>query len=291
MDTTTTITNTIVAAEGAGVKNVFTADIFWDMLSKLLAYIPTVIIAFLLLFVGMKLVKFAIKLLGKLLRKRQIEETVISFVQNITNIGLKVLVILTFIGVLGIPTSSFIAAIGAAGLAVGLALQGSLQNFAGGVIILMLRPYRVGDLIEFGGAKGTVVAINIFNTVIEKPTTNENVIIPNGTVAASSLINWKQDRNRRVESSFGIAYGEDIAKARAVVLEMASKDDRVLKDIPTEVIVKSLGDSSVNLELRVWVKPDDYFPVCSDMLERIYNTLNENNINIPFPQLDVMIKK
>ncbi len=294
MDTTnianpTTVEN--VLSTNNGNIGEMSADFFYNALASIIDYLPTVVAAFIFLFLGLKLSKLAVKLIDKLLHKRQIEITVINFFHNLTNIVLRVLVVLTFVGILGIPTSSFIAAIGAAGLAVGLALQGSLQNFAGGVIILILRPYKLGDFIEFAGQKGTVVSINIFNTIIEKPTTNENVIIPNGTVAASSIINWKQNRNRRVESAFGIAYGEDIAKARQIVIDMASKDERIIKDIAPDVIVASLGDSSVNLELRVWVKPEDYFPVCSDMLERIYNELNNNNISIPFPQLDVNIKK
>ena len=179
--------------------------------------------------------------------------------------------------------------LGATGLAVGLALQGTLQNFAGGIIILVLKPFRVGDYIEFGGQKGTVIDIRMFDTKIDKLTTNEQVIIPNSIIASSTLINWRLERERRVELSFGIAYGESIDKTRKVILDMAVKDDRVLSTSPT-VVVTSLGDSSVNLELRVWVKPQDAFDIKVDMLENIYNILNENNIPIPFPQLDVKIK-
>ncbi len=288
MDTTNIVTQVIAPSADTGA---LAADFFGGLLDQIIAYTPKLIGAFIFIYLGLKLTKIIVRLIGKLMTKRKIEQTVVQFVQNITSIVMKVLVILTFVGILGIPTSSFIAVIGAAGLAVGLALQGSLQNFAGGVIILILRPYSLGDFIDFGGEKGTVVAINIFNTVIEKPTTNENVIIPNGTVAASSIINWRKDRKRRVETVFGIAYGEDIAKARAVVTEMALKDERILQEEGAAVIVSSLGDSSVNLELRTWCRPEHYFDLHSDMLERVYNALNENKIEIPFPQLDVNLKK
>ncbi len=288
MDTT----NAVAAANPIAVTGAkdFSTDILWDFLARLLDYVPTLIAACLILYVGLKISHFLAKLVGKIMEKRNVEKTVVGFVEKIVHISLQIIVIITFIGILGIPTTSFIAMIGAAGLAIGMALQGSLQNFAGGVIILILKPFKIGDFIDFGGEKGTVVAINIFNTVVERATTNETVIIPNGSVSSSTLINWKKERIRRVESPFSIAYGEDIAKVRAIIIAMANKDERVLQDKGVNVVVTALADSSVNLELRVWIEPVHYFDVAADMLEKIYNTLNENNIEIPFPQLDVKIK-
>lgn len=263
---------------------------YWEnKISDFLNFIPTIIFAFILLFAGFKFCNFIVRVLAKIMRRRQCEESVIAFTATTVNVILKVIVVMCFVGVLGINTSAFVATLGAAGLAVGLALQGTLQNFAGGVIILVLKPFRVGDLVEFGGHKGTVAEIKIFNTVIDKFGTNETMIVPNSAVASGTLINWKADRERRIQASFSVAYGEDISRVRAIVLEMAERDSRIL-DTTKEVIVTALADSSVNLELRVWVRPVDFVTVSSDMLENIYNILNENHISIPFPQLDIKMK-
>lgn len=263
---------------------------YWeDLFSEFLNFIPTIIFAFIVLTVGFKLCNLLCHLLSKLMRRRECDHSVIAFTTTTVGIILKIIVIMIFVGILGIETTSFVAMLGAAGLAIGLALQGTLQNFAGGVIILVLKPFRVGDLVEFGGHKGFVKAIRIFNTEIDKLTTNETVIVPNSAIASSTLINWRTERERRVDAPFSVAYGEDISFVRAIVLQMAEKDSRLL-DTGKDVIVTALADSSVNLELRVWVRPDDYIFVKSDMLENIYNILNENKVSIPFPQLDVKMK-
>lgn len=264
---------------------------YWENLfNEFIDFVPTIIGAFAYLIIGLKIAKFLTTILKKILRRNNCDESVVGFVSATILIILRVFIIIYFIRILGIETTSFVAALGAAGLAIGLALQGTLQNFAGGVIVLVLKPFKVGDLVEFGGEKGFVAEINIFNTVINKPTTNEILIVPNSSVASSSLVNWSNERTRRIESPFSIAYGEDIAKVRALVLDMASKDERVLKDIACEVVVVALADSSVNLELRVWVNPVDFFAVQADMLEKIYNLLNAEGVVIPFPQLDVNVK-
>ncbi|MEG0499765.1 MAG: mechanosensitive ion channel [Rikenellaceae bacterium] len=268
-----------------------TDALYWEnKVSDFLNFIPTIIFAIIVLILGFKLCNLVVRILSKIMRRRGCEESVIGFTATTVNVVLKVIVVMSFIGILGIDTSAFIATLGAAGLAVGLALQGTLQNFAGGVIILVLKPFRTGDLVEFGGHKGTVQEIRIFNTVIDKFATNETVIVPNSAIASGTLINWKSERERRIQASFSVAYGEDISLVRAIVLEMAERDSRLL-DIDKEVIVTALADSSVNMELRVWVRPMDYITVSSDMLENIYNILNENNISIPFPQLDVKLKE
>lgn len=260
-----------------------------SQLLEFLRFIPTIIYAFVILFIGFKLVNIFVKMLNVILHRRMIDESVIGFTLTIAKVVLRIILILIFIGILGFETTALITMLGATGLAVGLALQGTLQNFAGGIIILVLKPFKLGDLIEFGGQKGTVINIRMFDTKIDKLTTNEQVIIPNSIIASSTLINWRLERERRVELSFGIAYGQSIEKTRRVILDMALKDKRLLATPPT-VVVTSLGDSSVNLELRVWVRPQDAFDIKVDMLEDIYNILNENNIPIPFPQLDVQIK-
>ena len=261
-----------------------------NLLTEFLHFIPTIIFAFVALFLGFKLVNLLIKALRVILNRRMVDKSVASFTLTASKVALKIIVIVFFISILGFEVTVLITMLGAAGLAIGLALQGTLQNLAGGVVILVLKPFRVGDTIEFGGQKGTVIDIRMFDTKIDKLTTNETVIVPNSIIASSTLINWRIERERRIELPFGIAYGESIEKTRKVILEMAAKDDRLLVT-PSTVVVTSLGDSSVNLELRVWVRPSDFFDVQVDMLERIYNTLNENSIPIPFPQLDVQIKK
>lgn len=264
---------------------------YWEnKISDFLNFIPTIIFAIIVLILGFKLCNIIVHIIARIMRRRSCEESVIGFASTTISVILKVIVVMSFVGILGINTSAFVATLGAAGLAVGLALQGTLQNFAGGVIILVLKPFRTGDLVEFGGHKGVVGEIKIFNTVIDKFATNETVIVPNSAIASGTLINWKSERERRIQASFSVAYGEDISLVRAIVLEMAERDSRLL-DTAKEVIVTALADSSVNMELRVWVRPVDYVAVSSDMLENIYNILNENNISIPFPQLDVKIKE
>lgn len=283
--------DTLTNAAGHFDKVKITDASYWeDLLSDFLNFIPTILFAFIVLTIGFKLCNFLCRMMGKLMRRKQCDESVIAFTSTTVGIILKIIVIMIFVGILGIETTSFVATLGAAGLAVGLALQGTLQNFAGGVIILVLKPFRVGDLVEFGGHKGSVKAIRIFNTEIDKLTTNETMIVPNSAIASSTLINWRSERERRVDAAFSIAYGEDISYVRAIVLQMAERDSRLL-GTEKDVVVTALADSSVNLELRVWVRPVDYVVVSSDMLENIYNVLNANNVSIPFPQLDVKMKE
>lgn len=282
-----TLTNTVKHFD----KVKITDATYWEgVLSDFLNFIPTIIFAFIILIAGFKFCNLLCRLLSRIMRRKQCDESVIAFTSTTVGIILKIIVIMIFVGILGIETTSFVATLGAAGLAIGLALQGTLQNFAGGVIILVLKPFRVGDLVEFGGHKGTVTAIRIFNTVIDKLTTNETVIVPNSAIASSTLINWRTERERRVDAAFSVAYGEDISYVKAIVLQMAEKDSRLL-DTAKDVIVTALADSSINMELRVWVRPEHYITVSSDMLENIYNILNANNISIPFPQLDVKMKE
>lgn len=290
LDTNPITQDTVKEVLSINAEQITDASYWEGLFSKLLDFLPTVLYAFIFLFVGFKLIKFIMNFLKRILRLRQCDESVIGFVSTTVSVILKVAVIISFVGMLGIETTAFIAALGAAGLAVGLALQGTLQNFAGGVIILVLKPFRLNDLVEFGGHKGTVKNISIFNTTIDNPLTNELVVIPNSTVATSTIVNWSENSPRRVEAPFSISYGENIDNARKVVIAKAKSDARVLDSIDCEVIVKSLNSSSVDLELRVWVMPEHYFVVSSDMLELAYNTLIENNISMPFPQLDVKIK-
>lgn len=253
--------------------------------------IPKILIALLVLWIGWKLINFLNKTLKKIFAKREVDSSLQSFLLSLIDIILKVLLILTIMGIIGIQATSFVAILGAAGLAVGMALQGTLQNFAGGVIILLLKPYRVGDFIEQGSYSGTVKSIQIFSTILNT-VDNKIIIIPNSQLATNSLINYTQAEIRRVDITIGIAYGESVEKARSVMLDLAKQNQKVLSEPEAPVVfLTSLSDSSVDLQLRVWVKTDDYWSVLFDLNQAVYDTFNAQNIAIPFPQVQVHIDK
>ncbi|MDE0470332.1 MAG: mechanosensitive ion channel, partial [Ekhidna sp.] len=192
------------------------------------------------------------------------------------------------IGMAGIEVTSFVAVLGAAGLAVGLALQGTLQNFVGGVLILLLKPFKVGDWIDTGSYTGTVNQIQIFNTILKSPD-NKTIIIPNGGLANSSLVNYSAEPRRRVDFTFGVGYGDNTSKTREALMELIKADERILKDPEPFIGLSELGDSSVNFVVRVWVEAQHYWGVFFDMNENVYNKFNEVGLNIPFPQMDVHV--
>ena len=254
--------------------------------------IPRILIALVILWIGWKLIKVLTNFLQKIFAKKNFDISLQSFLQSRIGITLKILLIITVAGMVGIQMTSFIAILGAAGLAVGMALQGTLQNFAGGVIILILKPYKVGDFIEQGGINGVVKEIQIFNTVLQTPD-NKIVIIPNTQLATGTLTNFTRANKRRVDIPVGIAYGSDVDQARRVLLDLANAHPDVLKegaDAPA-VVCTSLGSSSVDLQLRVWVETDKYWPVSSALTQGVYETLGKNGIEIPFNQLQVHINK
>jgi small conductance mechanosensitive channel len=252
----------------------------------LIAYGVNVIAAILIFLIGKWLAGVVSRLTEKLILKGNGDNTLASFVKHLTYIGLLVIVIIAAISKLGVQTTSLIAIIGAAGLAVGLALQGSLANFAAGLMLVIFRPFKVGDLIEAGGTLGTVVEIQIFNTVINA-LDNRRVIIPNAKVTGDNIINLSSIENRRVDLVFGISYSDDIKKAKESLESVVAADSRILKDPAPTVAVSELADSSVNLVCRPWVKPDDYWGVYFDTLEKGKVELEKNGITIPFPQRDV----
>ncbi|MBO4738036.1 MAG: mechanosensitive ion channel [Bacteroidales bacterium] len=256
--------------------------------------IPAILIAIVVLFVGWRIIKWAVKLINKVMKKRNLEASLQNFLSSLVDVALKTLLIVTAISIVGIPVTSFVAILGAASLAVGMALQGTLQNFAGGVIILLLKPYKVGDFIEQGSFTGTVQKIQIFNTILST-LDNKVIIIPNTQLATTSLINYTKSEVRRVDIKIGIAYGEDINKARAALLELPAASDKILykPEAPDDpaVVVTDLAESSVNLVLRVWVKTADYWTVDSAFKQAAYEKFNEKNIEIPFNQLQVHINQ
>lgn len=221
-----------------------------------------------------------------LMEKRNIDRTLHGFVGALVGIGLKVILLVSVAGMIGVETTSFIALIGAAGLAVGLALQGSLANFAGGMLILIVRPIRAGEYIEAQGVGGTVDSIQIFNTVLKTPD-NKTIIIPNGALSNGNIINYSRQPTRRVDLNIGIDYGDDVKKAREILLGLAAADERVFKDPEPVVWLVSLGDSSVNLSLRMWAKTDDYWGVYWELQELAKEHFDREGITIPFPQRTV----
>jgi len=250
-----------------------------------IAHGPKVILALVTLIVGLWIInKFTLSLNKNLTSKG--DATLGGFVSSVLSIIFKGVLLLSVAGMVGIETTSFIAVLGAAGLAVGLALQGSLSNFAGGVVILLFKPFKIGDLIEAQGYIGSVSEIQIFNTIL-KTADNRVVIIPNGALSSSSMVNINQESTRRVDLLFGIGYSDNIDAAKEILESIAAKDARILKDPESVFVVSELADSSVNFTVRLWVNTADYWGVFFDMHENVKKEFDAKGISIPFPQQDV----
>ena len=245
-----------------------------------------IIMALLIFYGGRFVAKIVRQYTLKLLLSRKVDETAVKFVTNILYIVLLVMVIIAALGQLGIETTSFIAILGAAGLAIGLALQGSLSNFASGFLMIIFRPISVGDFIEGAGTMGIVKEIQVFTTILVTPD-NKQVIIPNAQLTNGNIVNYSSMGTRRVDLVAGIGYGDDIKKAKEIIVSILEKDSRILKDPEYVVAVGELGDSSVNINVRPWVAGADYWAVYSDTLESIKYAFDEAGISIPFPQQDV----
>lgn len=226
----------------------------------------------------------------KIMVKKEADPSLASFVLSLVKITLYFILIITVIGIIGIETSSFLALFASAGVAVGLALSGTLQNFAGGVLILLLKPYKVGDFIEAQGYSGTVKEIQIFNTIINTPD-NKAIIIPNGGLSTSSINNYSLERRRRVDWTIGVAYGTDFDFAVKTILKMLAEEEMVEQDPAPAVYLNELADSSINLSVRAWVASSDYWNIYFKMNERFYKELPAQGIEFPFPQMDVHITK
>lgn len=246
-------------------------------------------IALLILVIGFWLARQVSKGFRKVLVRRETDESLTTFLTSLTSIGLKILVIISAITQLGVEMTSFVALLGAAGLAIGMAFSGTLSNFAGGVIILLLKPFKVGDYIQTQGEEGIVKEVQIFNTVL---TTLDNkiIILANGAVANDTIINYTKAEKRRVDLVYGIAYGDDLKKAKELLTQFIKEDSRVLQDEENFVGLGELGDSSVNITVRAWVKVEDYWDVFFSMNERVYTEFDAAGLSIPFPQMDVHVQ-
>ena len=236
--------------------------------------------------VGRFLIRMLNRLVGRVMDKRNVDISIKTFVKSLVNILLTVLLIVSVVGALGVETTSFAALLASAGVAVGMALSGNLQNFAGGLVILLFKPYKVGDWIEAQSVSGTVKEIQIFHTIL---TTADNklIYVPNGALSSGVVTNYSNQKTRRVEWIFGVDYGEDYNKVEKVVREVLTADKRILNDPAPFIALHALDASSVNVVVRVWVESSDYWGVYFDINKTIYTTFNEKGINFPFPQLTV----
>jgi len=261
-----------------------------DILKQLQAVVADyglqVIGALATLIIGIWIAKLLAKSLGKVLNKREVDPILVKFLVSLAKVGLITFVIISAAAQIGIQTASFVAIIGAAGLAIGFALQGSLSNLAAGVMLIIFKPVKVGDYIEGGGAAGSVEAVGIFITTLLTPD-NKVVYIPNSTLTGGNITNYSAKDTRRVDMVFGIGYSDDIDKAKKVIDEVLSADARVLKYPAPQIVVSELADSSVNFNVRPWVKTSDYWGLYFDTTEMIKKKFDEQNISIPFPQRDV----
>ncbi|WP_319404532.1 mechanosensitive ion channel domain-containing protein [uncultured Desulfosarcina sp.] len=258
-----------------------------DKIYQLLTVYGLKVLAALAIFIiGRWVARGVRKLVERIMTKGKVDHTLITFTSNMAYIGLLVFIVIAALGQLGIQTTSFIAILGAAGLAVGLALQGSLSNFAAGFLLIIFRPFKVGDLIEAAGVFGVVEAIQIFTTQL-KTADNKTVIVPNAKLTDDNIVNWTVKGTRRVDMVFGIGYDDDIDKARSLMADIIAEDSRILKTPEPQISVSELADSSVNFVVRPWVKVEDYWGVHFDLTEKIKKAFDANGVSIPFPQRDV----
>jgi small conductance mechanosensitive channel len=249
-----------------------------------------IVMALVIFIVGRIVIGLIVGGLGKVLAKSKYDAMLIDFVKAITSAILTVFVVIAALDKLGVNTTSFAAILAAAGLAIGLSLQGSLQNFASGVMLLIFRPFKSGDYVEAGGTSGSVKSVSIFTTTILTPD-NKLILVPNGNIYGGNIVNYSAKETRRVDMVFGIGYDDDLRKAKKLLETMVAEDERILSDPAPQVAVSELGDSSVNFVVRPWVKSGDYWGVMFDFTEAVKLRFDEEGISIPFPQMDVHVHK
>ncbi len=263
----------------------------FDKLSELLtSYAPKIVGAILTLIIGFWVIKRISKVTANLLEKKKLDETVRPFLVSLIDAGLKIMLLLAVASMFGIDVTSFLAIFTALAFAIGMALQGSLGHFASGVLLLVFKPYKVGDLVTINGKTGVVETIHIFNTLLRTPD-NKRIIIPNGVVTSGIITNISGQGTIRVDMSFGIGYSDDIDKARNIIREVADQSPLILKDPPIDIFVQELADSSVNFAVRPWCKSEHFWDVYFYMHENIKKAFDEKGISIPFPQMDVHVNQ
>lgn len=260
-----------------------------NLLEAVSAYGPNLLGALLILVLGWIAARVLTGLLRRALRRASVDDTLVRFVGSVLYAALMVMVVIAGLERLGVNTTSFAAVVAAAGLAVGLAFQGSLSNLSSGVLIILFRPFKAGDYVEAGGVSGTVQEVAIFHTVLHTPD-NRRIVVPNGDITSAPIVNYSYNDTRRVDMVFGIAYEDDVSRAKEVVERVLREDERVLEDPAPVVAVLELAESSVNLAVRPWVKAADYWPLLFDLNEKMKAALEAASITIPFPQRDVHLK-
>lgn len=263
-------------------------DNFFD--AYVFPWIVDIALALAIFFVGRWIIKQIMKVVERLLRKSNVEDMLVNFISSIVSVLLLLFVIVAALNQLGVDTTSLIALVGAAGLAIGLSLQDSLKNFAAGVMLVMFKPFREGDFVEAAGVSGIVEHIQIFNTIM-RTGDNKEVIIPNGAIYSGVIVNYSARDTRRVDMVFGIGYDDDLRKAKEILNEIIAADERVLKDPAPVIAVSELADSSVNFIVRPWVNAADYWAVLWDTTEAVKLRFDEEGISIPYPQMDVHLHK
>ncbi|WP_415903260.1 mechanosensitive ion channel family protein [Neptuniibacter sp. QD29_5] len=263
-------------------------DNFFD--AYVFPWIVDIALALAIFFIGRWVVKQVIKLLERVLRKAKVEDMLVNFISSIASVALLLFVIVASLNQIGVDTTSLIALLGAAGLAIGLSLQDSLKNFAAGVMLVIFKPFREGDFVEAAGVAGVVEHIQIFNTIM-RTGDNREVIIPNGSIYSGVITNYSARDTRRVDMVFGIGYDDDLRKAKEILNDIIAADERILKDPAPVVAVSELADSSVNFVVRPWVNSADYWAVLWDTTETVKLRFDEEGISIPFPQMDVHLHK
>lgn len=256
----------------------------------MIQYGVNVISAILILFIGNLVVKGVAGSVANVLKKKEMDKAVVDFIHGLVRYTLFIIVLIAALSRIGVQTASVVAVIGAAGLAVGLALQGSLSNFAAGVLIVAFRPFKSGDYVEIGGVAGSVDSIQIFQTVLKSPD-NKMVVVPNSAVIGGAITNYSRHETRRVDMVIGVSYKSDLQKTKRVLRETLEKDPRILKDPDMTIGVLTLADSSINFVVRPWCKTSDYWAVYFDSMQAIKEALDANGIEIPFPQMDVHLNK
>jgi small conductance mechanosensitive channel len=272
--------------EDIHLKAFFQSGLWDTFLHKTFNLGLNIIACIVIYWVGRKLIKYLNRLMGKIMSSKEFDSSIASFLKSLISIILTAALLLTIVNILGINTTSLVALLASIGVAMGMALSGTLQNFAGGVMILLFRPYRVGDYILAQGQEGTVKEIQIFNTVIIT-SDNRTIFIPNGGLSTNTIVNYNNQKNRRVEWIIGVDYGTDYDKAKNIIGDIINKDERILPEPAPFVALKTLNESSVDMLVRVWTSKEDYWNVYFDVNEQIYKIFADKGINIPFPQLTV----
>lgn len=271
------------------LKNISFQDAMTKLANMIVSFAFKVVIAVVVFYIGRFLIRKINGLLKNIFDRKKVDLSLSTFVLSFTQILLYFILVVTIIGILGIETSSFLALFASAGVAIGMALSGTLQNFAGGILVLIIKPFKVGDYIEAQGFAGTVKEIIMFHTVITTPD-NKTIMIPNGALSSGSINNYSVQPRRRVDWAISIAYGDNFQNAANAIMDILKSDPRVIQNDPAQEVfvgLKELGDSSVNLTARAWCESKDYWPLYFDIYNRLYSELPGKGVNFPFPQLDV----